>query len=70
MREPVIAADGHTYERASIAAWLAKNNTSPNTGAALRHKELTPNHSTRGHAQRFIDECHAVGIDPYSLSES
>ena len=23
MRDPVIAADGHTYERAAIAQWLS-----------------------------------------------
>ena len=29
MRDPVIAADGHTYERAEIEAWFANNRTSP-----------------------------------------
>ena len=32
MRDPVIAADGHTYERADIELWFANNNTSPKTG--------------------------------------
>ena len=29
MVDPVLAADGHTYERAAILAWLASNTTSP-----------------------------------------
>ncbi|KAK9829275.1 hypothetical protein WJX72_004913 [[Myrmecia] bisecta] len=42
-RDPVIAADGHTYERLSIEEWLADNDTSPLTGATLEHKILIPN---------------------------
>ena len=29
MRDPVIAADGHTYERVEIESWFANNRTSP-----------------------------------------
>ena len=35
MRDPVICADGHTYERAEIESWFANNRTSPKTGAVL-----------------------------------
>lgn len=44
MRDPVVAADGHTYERAAIARWLAESNKSPLTGAVLSHKDLVPNY--------------------------
>ena len=45
MREPVLAADGFTYDRHAIAAWLARGKTtSPTTGAPLAHTHLTPNH--------------------------
>lgn len=44
MRNPVVAADGHTYERAAIARWLTESNKSPLTGAVLPHKELVPNY--------------------------
>ena len=45
MAQPVIAADGFTYDRASIEAWLARGKTtSPTTGAPLEHTHLTPNH--------------------------
>lgn len=43
MVEPVIAADGHTYERAAMHHWLLQNDTSPVTQAALPHKRLVPN---------------------------
>eukprot|EP00957_Ditylum_brightwellii_P048208 3658607-Ditylum_brightwellii.AAC.1 len=47
MKDPVIAADGHSYERKSIEAWLDQNNTSPKTNQGLSHKMLTPNHALR-----------------------
>ena len=44
MEDPVVCADGHSYERGSIERWLAAHGTSPLTGRALPHKALTPNH--------------------------
>lgn len=44
MRDPVVAADGHTYERSAIARWLSTSNKSPLTGAILAHKDLVPNY--------------------------
>ena len=42
MKDPVQAADGHSYERSSITAWLEKGNrTSPSTGAELSEKACT-----------------------------
>ena len=38
MANPVICADGHSYERGSIERWLAAHGTSPLTGRALPHK--------------------------------
>ena len=35
MSDPVMCADGHTYERAAIQQWLAANSTSPNTNLRL-----------------------------------
>ena len=36
MAEPVVASDGHTYERAQIAKWFAEGKrTSPMTGTVL-----------------------------------
>ncbi len=43
MVDPVLTVDGHTYERETIARWLEKNNTSPNSGLLLSTKDLIPN---------------------------
>ena len=37
MKSPMIAAGGHTYEKAAIEAWLQGNSTSPVTGCTLAH---------------------------------
>ena len=47
MRNPVVAQDGRTYERASIARWLLEHNTSPATGADMPSKTLISNISLR-----------------------
>ena len=43
MRDPVIAADGHSYERAALEGWLAQHDTSPVTGKPLQHKRIVEN---------------------------
>ena len=43
MTHPVIAADGHTYKREAIQAWLHLHSIPPVTGKALEHKRLIPN---------------------------
>jgi hypothetical protein len=48
MSDPVICADGHSYERESIARWLVNHQTSPKTNAQLEHTTLIPNHTLRG----------------------
>ena len=47
MRDPVITADGHTYERAAIEEWLEAHSTSPCTGAPLAHRVLAPSIALR-----------------------
>ncbi|WZZ40677.1 hypothetical protein YC2023_036936 [Brassica napus] len=47
-RDPLVAADGFTYEAKNIRYWLnVGNNTSPQTGARLAHRDLTPNYTLR-----------------------
>ena len=45
--DPVIAADGHTYEREAITQWFSRNSLqdllSPMTGLPMKNKELTDN---------------------------
>ncbi|VVA89623.1 unnamed protein product [Arabis nemorensis] len=48
MRDPHIAADGHTYEAKEIGAWFrGGHQTSPKTGARLANHNLTPNYTLR-----------------------
>ena len=43
MTDPVITADGHTYEREAIEKWLKEKMTSPKTGRRLSHPHLVTN---------------------------
>ena len=47
MSDPVMAADGHAYERTAIERWLATKSTSPLTGGELEHSILVPSHMLR-----------------------
>lgn len=46
--DPVVAADGQSYERVVVQSWLSENGAvSPATGQALTHTALLPNHALR-----------------------
>ena len=47
MEDPVIAADGHTYERQAIEHWFFNHSISPSTGKELQHRIVIPNHKIR-----------------------
>ena len=34
-RDPVLAQDGHTYQRKSVVDWIKRTGTSPITGKSL-----------------------------------
>ncbi|KAH8054362.1 hypothetical protein JL721_10484 [Aureococcus anophagefferens] len=53
MEDPVIAADGHTYERRAIAAWFERRRTSPITNEALPNLDLVPAHAIRSMIARY-----------------
>eukprot|EP00037_Helgoeca_nana_P030407 m.375381 g.375381 ORF g.375381 m.375381 type:complete len:604 (-) comp28183_c3_seq1:2279-4090(-) len=55
MEDPVIAADGCTYERAAIEEWLQHHDTSPLHNTVLSHKLLTPNRAVREWIQDWVD---------------
>jgi hypothetical protein len=44
MRDPVVAADGHSYERKAIVRWFKKSSMSPITREELPHKHVVPNY--------------------------
>jgi len=43
MEDPIILADGYTYERAAAVKWLNSNSTSPVTKLELTNKNMIPN---------------------------
>jgi len=47
MRDPVICADGVSYERNAIERWLVCNDTSPVTQQLLSTKQLFPNQNLK-----------------------
>jgi len=55
MVDPVVAVDGHSYERKAIEQWFAKNKTSPKTNEPLTHTDLIPNHNLRARIMDFIE---------------
>ena len=60
MEDPVIAADGHTYERVAIAQWLVVGIntpplTSPVSGMRLPHMRLTPAIELRQLIRDFLE---------------
>jgi ankyrin repeat protein len=47
MGDPVLASDGHAYERSAIERWFETRLTSPKTGNTLETAGLIPNHPLR-----------------------
>ncbi len=58
MYDPVIAHDGHTYERAAIEAWMTKspNPLSPMTNCPLASQTLIPNYNLRSQIATWREE--------------
>jgi hypothetical protein len=52
-RDPVVAADGYTYERKAIERWCAKHSQSPVTSQTLSHLNLVPSHMSRSMLHRI-----------------
>lgn len=55
MVDPVLAADGCSYEREAVREWLKGHSTSPVTGAPLEHQNLVPNRALRNLLQSTRD---------------
>ena len=54
MRDPVIAADGHSYEKSAIEEWLTRSTRSPKTNEALTNLQIIPNHALRNTINDFF----------------
>ncbi len=46
-RDPIIAKDGHVYEREAITTWILQNGTSPLTREPLKIEDLQPDDHLR-----------------------
>lgn len=67
MTDPVIAQDGHTYERSAITEWLNENGTSPMTREKISNALLT-NHTLR--SQMANAGYQLVGVSPNTTLET
>lgn len=55
LHDPVVAADGFTYEREAILNWFQQSNRSPMTNQELDNLELKPNHAIKSLLQSLAD---------------
>ena len=56
MQDPVMIADGYSYERSAILRWLSEHTTSPVTGQVLAHEFVTPSHTLRNTISELVIE--------------
>ena len=66
MDDPVVAADGHTYNRADIEKWLKEHDTSPLNHEPLEHKMLVPNMAIRRQINAWREE---HGLPPLIIGQ-
>lgn len=58
LNDPVMCADGYSYERVEITRWMKKKPISPYTGARLAHNFITPNHTLRNAISEVMENKH------------
>ena len=56
MVDPVIASDGHTYERCALERWFQTSATSPKSGHALETTAVFPNNLLRRQIREWQEE--------------
>lgn len=56
MQDPVIAADGHSYEREKINQWFINSQRSPVTGTYLRDLNVFPNIGLRNQINSWLTQ--------------
>lgn len=56
MEDPVLACDGHTYERKALKTWLEQSDRSPLTNAPLRHNDGNIVLMTNGTVKKLIHD--------------
>ena len=56
MQDPVLAADGHSYDRVQIESWFRTSHVSPNTRLRLNTLALYPNIELRNRINSWLSE--------------
>ncbi|KDO32134.1 hypothetical protein SPRG_03351 [Saprolegnia parasitica CBS 223.65] len=64
MRDPVVAGDGHSYERSEILRWFQQRLTSPVTNQPVASAAVVPNHTLK---QAIQEACSGRGTVSNSL---
>ncbi|CAF1306158.1 unnamed protein product [Adineta steineri] len=62
LRDPVVAADGFTYEREAILNWFKQSNRSPMTNQELENQEVKPNHAIKSILKSLAELNHDAKI--------
>eukprot|EP00930_Biecheleria_cincta_P040772 TRINITY_DN27929_c0_g1_i1.p1 TRINITY_DN27929_c0_g1~~TRINITY_DN27929_c0_g1_i1.p1 ORF type:complete len:779 (-),score=143.68 TRINITY_DN27929_c0_g1_i1:39-2288(-) len=60
MHDPVVLADGHTYERRHIERWLGDHSTSPVSGLQLPPVTFFSNHALRNAIEEYFQQVFSV----------
>jgi hypothetical protein len=55
MGDPVLTADGHTFDRRFVEQWLQTHDTSPLHGGVLTSKALVPNFALRNSIDEWCE---------------
>jgi len=56
MHDPVVLADGHSYERSHIECWLQQRSSSPVSGLELPQRDVFPNHALRNAIEEYFQQ--------------
>ncbi|BFG22874.1 U-box domain-containing protein 13-like [Prunus yedoensis var. nudiflora] len=71
MKDPVIVASGHTYDRNSIAQWInSGHQTCPKSGQKLIHMALIPNYALKSLMQQWCEENNVPQVQSSPSSSS
>ena len=54
MTDPVIASDGHTYERDAITKWIRSKGKSPMIQKPISSATLVPNYNLKSQIREFL----------------
>jgi hypothetical protein len=69
-KDPVVTADGQTYERSWIQDWFSRGHTtSPLTNLPLVHTNLTPNIALRNSIEEFLKQHPEIDREGFKMEK-